>query len=196
MAQDRPYRDATLAELTVDHGMRPKMPPLPAAQDHHRQKGRHLAAIHRMYLREMTQIGQFLDDIDAGRAAPAGLVNAIGGAKLVRNMQLFGTLCGRECQVLTFHHNAEEDMIFPQLNAQQIPALTQVVERLKTEHLVVHELLIRLDDAAQNLAADQTAEHYETARAIYKQLFAVVRSHFGYEETELQEALGLYVPVI
>lgn len=196
MANDRPYRAAALSELSVDQGTRPKMPALPNAQEQHRQKGRHLAAIHRMYLREMTQIGHFLDDIDAGRAAPAGLANAIGGAKLVRNMQMFGTLCGRECQVLTFHHNAEEDMIFPQLNAQQIPALTKVVERLKTEHLVVHELLARLDVAAQNLAAEQTSEHFETARAIYKQLFAVVRSHFGYEETELQEALGLYVPVI
>lgn len=192
----RPLKNLELSKLVVDQGHRPKMPKLAAAQDHHRRQGRQLAAIHRMHLRDMAQIGQLIPMIANGERPPAELKSALGNLDLAQNMRLFGNLCGRECQVLTFHHNAEEDMIFPQLEQQNIDALTQVVARLRQEHLVVHELLLRLEAAAQTIITSPIAENFAQTRVIFEQLWTCVLSHFRYEETELQEALGLYVPVI
>ncbi|MFZ9072628.1 MAG: hemerythrin domain-containing protein, partial [Paracoccaceae bacterium] len=111
-------------------------------------------------------------------------------------MRMFGTLCGRECQVLNFHHDAEEQMIFPELERQNIDALSKIVERLRQEHLVVHELLKRLEEAADKLIKDTSTSNFDEITEIFEQLHKVVKSHFGYEETELREALGKFAPVI
>ena len=111
-------------------------------------------------------------------------------------MRMFGTLCGRECQVLNFHHDAEEQMIFPELERQNIRALSQIVERLRQEHLIVHELINRLETAADKLTQETSQSNFDNATEIFQQLHKVVKSHFGYEETELREALGKHVPVI
>lgn len=185
-----------LEALTVDQGTRPKAPALPEATDMHRRHGRRLAAIHRMHLNDVGRIGILLDRIEAGEAPAQDLANAVSDMELAQNYRLFGSLCGRECKVLTFHHDAEEHSIFPQLEAAGSTAIRAVVERLREEHAVVHELLERLERAAMTLMFEATEERFTEARDIFKQLEKVVRSHFGYEETELEEALGLYVPHI
>ncbi len=185
-----------LADLNVDFGTRPKMEPLSGVKDHHRRQGMHLAAIHRMHLRDMKQIGGLIQEVMVDHSKSAELLTAIQQAEFGKNMRLVGTLCGRECQVLTFHHDAEENMIFPQLEQQNITILTKVVVRLKQEHLIVHELLDRLEESAQVLVNSPSIEQGQKTQAIFDQLFRVVVSHFGYEETELRDALGLFVPVI
>lgn len=183
-------------ELGVEFGTRPAMPPLEGVSDAQRRAGLQLTHIHQMHLRDMTQIRAFLQQLRAGKVTAKEFAVQVGAAQLTKNMRLFGTLCGRECQVLNFHHDAEEHMIFPELKRQNIPALSAVVERLKQEHLIVHELLDRLEGAAQNLVHETSPQNLTMAEEIFEQLYAVVVSHFGYEESELQEALGKYVPVI
>ena len=185
-----------LAELCVDHGERPKMPALDGVTDEHKKAGTHLAAIHRMHLRDMNYIGQLIENVKSGGASAAALAEKISTVELTENMRQFVTLCGRECRVLNFHHGAEEQMIFPQLEQQGIIDLSLIVARLKEEHLVVHELLNRLQDAANQLVAEQTVKNFFTTEASFLQLLKVVKSHFGYEETELGDALGKFVPVI
>ena len=111
-------------------------------------------------------------------------------------MRMFGSMCGRECQVLTFHHDAEENMIFPQLEQQNIKALSGIVDRLKQEHLIVHELITRLETTSQELVQNPGEQNLAKTKATFEQLHNVVISHFGYEETELREALGRFVPVM
>ena len=111
-------------------------------------------------------------------------------------MRMFGSMCGRECQVLTFHHDAEENMIFPQLEQQNIKALSGIVDRLKQEHLIVHELITRLETTSQELVQNPGEENLAKTKATFEQLQTAVSSHFGYEETELREALGRFVPVM
>jgi len=183
-----------LHALTVEHGTRPRVPALPEATDTHRRHGRRLAAIHRMHLNDIGRIGILLDRIEAGEALAADLARAVGEMELAQNYRNFGSLCGRECKVLTFHHDAEEHSIFPQLEAAGSPAIRAVVQRLREEHEVVHELLQRLERSAMTLMFETTEQRFVEARDIFKQLEKVVRSHFGYEETELEEALGLYAP--
>jgi len=38
--------------------------------------------------------------------------------------------------------------------------------------------------------------NFDEITQVFEQLHKVVKSHFGYEETELRDALGKYVPVI
>jgi len=182
--------------LTVEFGERPKMAALDGVTNEHRLAGSHLAAIHRMHLHDMNRMGAFLEHLKQGKMTPAEFSNRIKDSELSKNMKMFGTLCGRECQVLNFHHDAEEQMIFPELERQNIAALSRVVERLRQEHFVVHELLRRLDVAADKLLQDTSTGNFDEITQVFEQLHKVVKSHFGYEETELRDALGKYVPVI
>jgi len=53
--------EKALEQLHVDYGERPSMEPLDGVTDQHRKAGSHLAAIHRMHLRDVYRIGQLLE---------------------------------------------------------------------------------------------------------------------------------------
>lgn len=184
--------DTPLADLTVDYGTRPTMPALPDATDVDRRMGRRLAAIHRMHLNDVGRIGIVLDRIEAGEASGKDLTDAVTSAEFAQNVRQFGSLCGRECKVLNGHHDIEEFALFPELASKGNDALRAVVDRLKEEHKVVHELLVRLERAAMALMFEVDAEKFSEARAVFRQLETVVHSHFGYEETQLEEAIGVF----
>ena len=183
--------DTPLADLTVEFGTRPEMPALPEATEQDRRMGRRLAAIHRMHLNDVGRIGIVLDRIEADEASGEDLSAALLSASFAQNVRQFGSLCGRECKVLTFHHDAEEYSLFPELAGKGNDALRAVVARLVEEHKVVHELLIRLERAAMALMFEVDAEKFNEARAVFRQLESVVHSHFSYEETQLEEAIGV-----
>ncbi|SMR83439.1 Hemerythrin HHE cation binding domain-containing protein [Aliiroseovarius halocynthiae] len=183
--------DTPLPQLTVDYGTRPTMPALPEATDDDRRMGRRLAAIHRMHLNDVGRIGIVLDRIEEGEASGRDLSDALTQAEFAQNVRQFGSLCGRECKVLNGHHDIEEYALFPELAAKGNDALRAVVERLKEEHKVVHELLVRLERAAMALMFEVDAEKFNEARAVFRQLETEVQSHFGYEESQLEEAIGV-----
>ena len=185
-----------LYDLNVEFDERPSMPAFGNVTEAEHRAGLHLAAIHRMHLRDMQRLAHILEQVEQGGVLPEVFASEVSNVELTRNMRIFGTMCGRECQVLTFHHDAEEHMIFPQLEQQNIQALSRVVERLKQEHLIVHELITRLETAAQALVQNPDEHNFARTKATFAQLHTVVISHFGYEETELREALGRFVPVM
>ncbi len=185
--------DLPLSKLTLNEAARPTMPPLQGASDADRRKGRRLAAIHRHYLSEMNQIGQVLERIKAGDEPPQTLSQIVLHSQMRKNFEVAGTLCGHQCRVLTMHHDIEEHSLFPSLSAQDNTALTAIVEKLKSEHLVIHELLVRLGAAGDALAASPNELHFEKAFDVFFTLRRAVVSHFGYEETELAEAIGMYL---
>ena len=189
-------RSCELCELNVEFNERPSMPALDNVTEVERRTGLHLAAIHRMHLRDMQRLAHVLEQVEHGAVSPAVFARAVSDVELTHNMRIFGTMCGRECQVLTFHHDAEEHMIFPQLEQQNIQGLSRVVDRLKQEHWIVHELITRLETAAQALVQNPNEHNFARTKATFAQLHTVVISHFGYEETELREALGRFVPVM
>lgn len=182
-----------LDDLSVDEAARPKAPPVPEATDLHRRQGRQLAAIHSHYLREMGQIGAVLVRIEARDAPPEHLQQLVLSFDMAENFRAFGSLCGRECQVLKFHHDIESADMFPRIEASGGGMFRAVVAKLRAEHEVVHELIIRLSRAADALAQDPSEENFVQAGNTFRKLEEVVRSHFGYEETELAEAIGYYL---
>ena len=189
-------RTCDLCELNVEFGERPSMPALQNVTEAEHRAGLHLAAIHRMHLRDMQRLTHMLEQVEQGAVSPEVFAQEVSNVELTHNMRMFGTMCGRECQVLTFHHDAEEHVIFPQLEQQNIQALSRVMERLKQEHLIVHELITRLETAAQALVQNPDEHNLAKTKATFAQLHTVVISHFAYEETELREALGRFVPVM
>ena len=188
--------DRPLKALAIDPAERPHLPPMPGATDEHRRQGRKLAAIHRGHLWDLARIAQVLRRIKAGDAPPEDLRDIVLNADMAQNYRAFGSLCGQECRMLSFHHDAEEHHMFPELEAVGNAALSKVVARLRVEHEVVHELLTRLERAAMTLMYEATDENFAGAEATFERLLDVVKSHFGYEETELEEAIGLHLTYI
>ena len=93
-------------------------------------------------------------------------------------------------------HDIEGGDMFPRIEAAGGGMFREVIAKLKAEHEVVHELIIRLDRAADALIDDPSAANFALAAATFRKLEEVVRSHFGYEETELAEAIGYYLGAI
>lgn len=186
----------SLDDLTIDETARPKAPKVPAATDRHRRQGRQLAAIHRHYLMEMAQIGAVLARIEAGDTPPEKLKHIVLSLDMAENFRAFGNLCGRECQVLKLHHDIEGSDMFPRVASAGGGMFKEVVTKLLSEHEVVHELILRLGQAADVLAEDPSKESFVRAATTYRKLEEVVRSHFRYEETELEEAIGYYLGTI
>ncbi len=186
MTQTRP----DVADLKED--ARPKAPRIEGATDMHRRQGRQLAMIHRMHLQQMAGVRRVLEGIAAGQEAPAALADAVPRMEMLNNYRQFGNLCGQECQFLDYHHGAEEHDIFPHLASRGSDGLRKVIDKLHEEHEVVHALLEWLYSDAVRLVRDPGREAFDEARATFEALERVVRSHFGYEEVELEEALGVY----
>lgn len=185
--------ETPLDALSLDEGARPKAPPVPQATDRHRRQGGQLAAIHSHYLREMGQIGAVLARIEAGDAPPEHLKRIVLSLDMAQNLRAFGNMCGHECQVLKFHHDIEGGDMFPRIEAAGGGMFRAVVAKLRAEHEVVHELILRLDQAADALVSAPTQANFTHAATVFRKLEEVVRSHFGYEETELAEAIGYYL---
>jgi hypothetical protein len=183
----------SLVDLTLDESSRPKAPKILEATDMHRRQGRQLAAIHRHYLMEMAQIGAVLARIEAGEAPPENLRQIVLSLDMAENLRAFGNLCGHECMVLKFHHDIEGSEMFPRVEAAGGGIFREVVAKLLSEHQVVHELIIRLGRAANALMEDPKEANFVHAATTYRKLEEVVRSHFGYEEKELAEAIGYYL---
>ena len=124
-------RTCDLCDLNVEFDERPSMPALANVTEAEQRAGMHFAAIHRMHSRDIQRLTHVLEQVEQGAVSPEVFAQEVSNLDLKHNMRIFGTMCGRECQVLTFHHDAEENMIFPQLEQQNIQALSRVVDRLK-----------------------------------------------------------------
>jgi hypothetical protein len=175
----------------LDDSTRPKAPKIEGTTPQQRRHGRRLALIHGMHLEQMAEVREVLDLIDAGEDAYAVLAETASSLEMTRNYRLFGNLCGQECQALTFHHTAEDQMLFPPL-MRGSDGLRKVVERLAAEHLIIHEMLVHFEAGA--IAAYETPgeESFRQLKDVFDVLERFVKSHFGYEQQELEEAIGYH----
>lgn len=176
----------------IDESTRPKAPPIEGLDPLQALKGKRLAFIHQLHLRELDRTRQLMHQIEAGERRLAELGEAVSSLHMVESYRAFGNLCGRECQILTFHHMAEDQLIFPALDEQGSAGLRKVVQRLREEHEVIHGLLEELEGRAADAIARADAESFATLKETFDSLDRTVRSHFGYEETELEQALGYH----
>lgn len=176
----------------LDEASRPAAPPIPGVTDAQRARGRQLGAYHDIHRHELAQIREVLERIEAGGGNAASLTEAVDGLALVRNVRTLGALCGRGCWLLNFHHDHEEAEVFPVLEKKGSEGLRAVVAKLRNEHHVVHALVAALQRRSKAVAANPSLATLADVRDALDRLEAVVRSHFGYEEEQLEEALGVH----
>lgn len=178
--------------ILLDDTTRPKAPKIGGVTNDQRQMGRRLALFHRYHLQQLQAIGQVMQRVAEGTDEPAQIGNAVSGMQMTSNYRYFGNLCGQECQALTAHHTIEDHYIFPPLHAKGNAGLKKVIDRLREEHLVIHQTLDGLEAAAMAAIQNPRAETFALLKAIFLRLEKFVKSHFGYEEAELEEALGYH----
>ena len=176
----------------LDVSTRPKAPRIEGLSPMQEWQGKRLALIHRMHLEELDHTRRVMQQIEAGEARLAQLGDAVSSLRMAESYRAFGTLCGRECQLLTFHHMAEDQAVFPVLDSKGSDGLRKVVERLRAEHDVIHALLEELQIAARAAVERADAQSFAILKEIFDRLDRTVRSHFGYEEVELEQALGYH----
>ena len=80
--------------------------------------------------------------------------------------------------------------MYPRLRRSD--GLRRVLDRLGAEHRTVHALLERIRAIVRSVASAPTREQVLDLREVYGVFERVVISHFGYEERELEEAIGYY----
>lgn len=173
-----------------DESQRPKAPRFEVTTAQ-RMRGRRLAQIHELHMKQIAQVEALIVAIDKGSSPEKGAVDAIETLVLSRNYQLFGWLCGQECQHLNFHHTSEDEAIFPALR-QGEPGLNAVLDRLAQEHIAIHTWIERTLEMVAAYNERPEPASYEHLRDTFQTLARLVRSHFGYEQGELEEALGFF----
>ncbi len=182
-----------MATITLlDDSTRPIAPKLEGATAHHELPGKHLKMIHRYHLQELNQVRRFLDEFEAGEPKLAELSKAASTLKMHASMRLFGNLCGQECEMLNAHHSIESQMMFPVLHNRGNDGIKRVVERLMAEHDIIHYFLKELEIKANKIQQNPATENFESLKETFKNLEKIIRSHFKYEETQLEVALGFY----
>lgn len=175
-----------------DDDTRPKAPDLPDVQPHQRQAGLHLKMIHNHHRKNMRTIRQLLDDIEKRGEISIPLEEVTQPLQdMEQAYKQFGALCGQHCQIIHGHHAVEDAHLFPALSAKA-KTLSKVIDRLKAEHEIVHQLLVRIIAALDALFADTSDENFTTAKVLYDALDKLLASHFHYEESSIGDAIGFY----
>lgn len=175
----------------LDDATRPPPPRLEGLTEAQRRPGQHLKMIHDHLRDNMRVLGKLIERANAGSVTSAEIAAETGNMAMIANYRRFGNLCGQHCQIVNTHHSIEDYAVFPAL-AEQGEAFRKIAERLKAEHVVVHELLVRLVDALNAMVGDPSEANYVAARTIYHALERVLLSHLGYEEDAMGDALGYF----
>jgi hypothetical protein len=175
----------------LDDATRPRAPRLEGLTAAHRAPGQHLKEIHDHLRGNMKLLRGLIEQASAGEISSADVAEKTADLAMIANFRRWGSLCGQHCQFVHGHHSIEDSHLFPELAAKSA-AWKRVTDRLQAEHVVVHELLMRLVDALHVLASDPNRENFETAATIYDALERVLLSHLGYEEDEIGDAIGYF----
>lgn len=175
----------------LDDATRPSAPKLDGVTEAQREPGRHLREIHDHLRGNMRVLRGLIEQASAGAISSTEVDARTSELAMVANFRRFGTLCGRHCQFVELHHSIEDTHVFPSLAAKS-EAFRKVAERLLAEHVVVHELLMRLVEALRALADTPTRESFKAATTLYDALDCVLLSHLGYEEDSIGDAIGYF----
>jgi hemerythrin-like domain-containing protein len=87
------------------------------------------------------------------------------------------------------HHGLEDASVFPHLRRSEA-AVGPVLDRLKTEHEVIHRLLDEVDRALVGLVRLGDADSLQAVAEAIDALAERLLSHLSYEERELRGPLA------
>ncbi|ASO17839.1 alkanesulfonate monooxygenase SsuD/methylene tetrahydromethanopterin reductase-like flavin-dependent oxidoreductase (luciferase family) [Actinoalloteichus hoggarensis] len=155
---------------------------------HEQAAGRHLVDVHDHLRQELAQVRDLVEQVAAGTLDAGSARSHINTMTMRQNNWTLGVYCETYCRVVTTHHTIEDVSLFPHLRKAD-PRLAPVLDRLKEEHHVIHEVLEGLDRALVAFVADPT-NGMKGLRAGVDLLTDTLLSHLSYEERELVEPLA------
>ncbi|GAA0624333.1 LLM class flavin-dependent oxidoreductase [Kribbella sandramycini] len=174
----------------IDESERPTGPALDPSRTYTPQQlasGRHLIEVHDHLRAELEQIHDLVEQVAAGSLGVGQARSHISTMTMRQNNWTLGTYCESYCRLVTSHHSLEDAMLFPRLRRAD-PELAPVVNRLQEEHLVIHDVLERVDQAL--VALVDGSGDITGLRAAVDLLDDTLLSHLSYEERELVEPLA------
>jgi alkanesulfonate monooxygenase SsuD/methylene tetrahydromethanopterin reductase-like flavin-dependent oxidoreductase (luciferase family)/hemerythrin-like domain-containing protein len=156
--------------------------------------GQHLVDIHDHLRSELDSIRQVLEQVSSGHVTVGSARSVINTMTLRQNNWTLGAYCESYCRIVTGHHTLEDHSVFPHLRQAQ-PDLAPVLDRLQSEHEVIHALLDDFDRALVRLVTDDGTgqsgrDALETVRTSLDELADQLLAHLSYEESQLVEPLG------
>lgn len=157
--------------------------------DEQRARGDHLRQVHDMYRAELEFLLRVTQQVEDGVAQVADIRQALHDLSLRRQLEQYGSMCGRFCQLLDTHHRIEDTHMFPQALALDHDLYAPVVDQLRREHELVHAMLLAVDESVV-ATMDGTGPLGDLLDRI-RELGELLISHFAYEETEMAEPLAL-----
>ena len=110
----------------------------------------HLVDIHDHLRTELTRIHGLLDDVRRGVLTAGAARSEVHAMSLRQNNWTLGAYCQSYCGFVNGHHSLEDASVFPHLRRSE-PDVAPVLDRLQDEHLVIHDLLDRVDTALVSL---------------------------------------------
>jgi alkanesulfonate monooxygenase SsuD/methylene tetrahydromethanopterin reductase-like flavin-dependent oxidoreductase (luciferase family) len=152
----------------------------------HSGAGAHLVEVHDALRGELARLKDIVEQVMAGEQDAARARTAINELTMRQNNWTLGAYCAQYCRFVTGHHGLEDRSVFPHLRRSD-PTLTPVLDRLESEHLVIHDVLEQLDEALVGLVsgASGTAE----LQRVVDRLSQTLLEHLAFEEDELVPAL-------
>jgi alkanesulfonate monooxygenase SsuD/methylene tetrahydromethanopterin reductase-like flavin-dependent oxidoreductase (luciferase family) len=154
---------------------------------HEQAGGRHLVDVHDQLRAELRQLRDIADQVAAGAMDPAAARSHLQTMTLRQNNWTLGVYCESYCRIVTTHHTIEDQSMFPHLRRAD-PALAPVVDRLAEEHVAIHGVIERVDQAL--VAFVSRPDGMKDLRAAIDLLTDTLLSHLSYEERELVEPLA------
>lgn len=177
---------------TWDEAARPVPPEYPEAGPGQQLAGEHLRAVHEMYRGGLETVAAVVAAVVDGTAPVGQARAALHGLGLTEQYQRLGSFCGQICQAVRAHHAIEDTHLYPPLRAAD-DRLGPVLDRLDEEHVVVHDLLERLDASLVALAgAPSDLTRLRRVVEEFRRLRELLLSHFTYEEDAIGTALGVH----
>lgn len=177
-------------ERVWDEAARPNGPPRDPDRtytEHDQATARHLVDVHDHLRGELSQIRQLIEQVADGGLDAGQARSHINTMTMRQNKWTLGTYCESYCRVVTTHHSIEDQTMLPHLRRSD-PRLAPVVDRLAAEHLVIHDVLERVDRALVAFVAEP--DGMPELRAAVDLLSDTLLSHLSYEERELVEPLA------
>jgi alkanesulfonate monooxygenase SsuD/methylene tetrahydromethanopterin reductase-like flavin-dependent oxidoreductase (luciferase family)/hemerythrin-like domain-containing protein len=175
-----------------DESDRPEAPPPPPGY-RYSQRGRlvsqHLVDVHNALRSELRQVRDLVEQVRVGAMDVENARSALNQLALRQNAWTLGAYCESYCRVVTQHHTIEDEGIFPHLRRSE-PGLAPVLDRLVSEHRVIHDAIEGVDKALIALAAEP-GDVSQLSEAV-DLLTDVLLSHLAYEERVLLEPLARF----
>ncbi len=188
--QPAPAPDPLTEDRLWDESARPRRQPSRddvAYTARGRAVGEHLIEVHDSLRSELSAVRDVLDQVRQGTTEAATARSVINDLTMRQNDWTLGAYCASYCRIVTGHHSLEDASIFPHLRAAE-DELAPVIDRLAEEHVVIHDVLERLD--RQLVAFIAHPDDFTGLQHALDLLTDTLLSHLAYEEDQLVEPLA------